>query len=134
MKELFGYEGEKKEGKTVGQKVGNVIISDVILDKQVEDKLLNHVAIDRFTGGAIDGALFSEKVVYASLEEEEGDYRINVLVRHQDYAEGVITSLEKALKDICCGMLPLGGGVNRGHGCFCGKLYQNGKEIYDGAK
>lgn len=134
VKELFGYEGEKKEGKTVGQKVGNVIISDVILDKQVEDKLLNHVAIDRFTGGAIDGALFSEKVVYASMEEEEGDYRINVLVRHQDYAEGVITSLEKALKDICCGMLPLGGGVNRGHGCFCGKLYQNGKEIYDGAK
>ncbi|WP_293740193.1 RAMP superfamily CRISPR-associated protein [uncultured Parabacteroides sp.] len=134
VKELFGYEGEKKEGKTVGQKVGNVIISDVILGREGENKLLNHVAIDRFTGGTIDGALFSEKVIYDPIDEGKGDYLINVLVRHQDYSVGVITSLERALKDICCGMLPLGGGVNRGHGCFSGKLYQDGKEIYDGTK
>lgn len=134
VKELFGYEGEKKEGKTVEQKVGNVIISDVFLDKQLNDKLLNHIAIDRFTGGTIDGVLFSEKVIYDSMVEGEGYYRINILVRHQDYTVGVITSFEKALKDICCGMLPLGAGINRGHGCFCGKLYQNGKEIYDGTK
>lgn len=134
VKELFGYEGEKKEGKTVGQKVGNVIISDVILDKEGENKLLNHVAIDRFTGGTIDGALFSEKVTYDSINEEENYYRIKVLVRHKDYTPHVITSFEKALKDICCGMLPLGGGVNRGHGCFCGKLYKDGEEKYDGTK
>ena len=30
----------------------------------MHDKILNHVSIDRFTGGAIDGALFSEKATY----------------------------------------------------------------------
>jgi hypothetical protein len=26
-------------------------------------------------------------------------------------------------------MLPLGGGVNRGHGCFSGEVYKNSNEI-----
>lgn len=134
VKELFGCEGEKKDGKTIGQQSGNVIISDVILNKTGEDKLLNHVAIDRFTGGTIDGALFSEKVTYDPINKEEDYYRIKVLVRHQDYTPNVIISLEKALEDICCGMLPLGGGVNRGNGYFSGKLFKGGEEIYDGTK
>jgi len=31
-------------------------------------------------------------------------------------------SLESALDDICHGLLPLGGGVNRGNGVFIGDL------------
>lgn len=134
VKELFGYEGERKDGKTVGQQLGKVIISDVILNRKGKEKLLNHVAIDRFTGGTIDGALFSEKVTCDLIGREEDYYQINVFVRHQDYTPNVIISLEKAFTDICCGMLPLGGGVNRGNGRFSGKLYKDGKEIYDGTK
>lgn len=129
VRELFGYEGLKKDGKTIEQQPGNVIISDVILNREGVDKLLNHVAIDRFTGGTIDGALFSEKVTYDAVNREEDYYHINVLVRRKAYTTYVMPSLKKALKDICCGMLPLGGGVNRGNGCFNGKLFEEGEEI-----
>ena len=57
---LFGCEGDEKGG---GKQRGNVLISDMFI-KSAQDKILNHVAIDRFTGGAIDGALFSEKAAY----------------------------------------------------------------------
>lgn len=139
VKELFGSEGQKKGNKTQGQQPGNVLISDVIKIKKVSQKLLNHVAIDRFTGGAIDGALFSEKVIYDKDKKEyeksrtasavsskkviddkdkKEEYEIIIYVRKKDYSEHVIPAFEQALQDICCGMLPLGGGVNRGHGCF----------------
>ena len=38
---------------------------------------------------------------------------------------------EDALKDLCTGMLPLGGGVNRGNGCFEGEIKRNGELIYE---
>ena len=39
-----------------------------------------------------------------------------------------LKAFEYALKDLCAGMLPLGGGAMRGHGCFNGELFKNGKE------
>lgn len=131
VRKLFGYEGEKRNNKPDNQIPGNVMISDVILDRRPNEKLLNHVSIDRFTGGAIKGALFSEKVVYNELDQNEV-YIIRILVRKQDYDLHVVESLEKAMLDICNGMLPLGGGVNRGNGCFTGNLYKNGNEIKNG--
>ena len=42
--------------------------------------------------------------------------------------ENVRTAFESALKDIATGMLPLGGGVNRGNGVFIGKATKYNKE------
>lgn len=42
----------------------------------------------------------------------------------------VKTAFEDSLKDLCSGMLPLGGGVNRGNGCFEGTIKRNGEQIY----
>lgn len=39
-------------------------------------------------------------------------------------------ALEAALQDICKGMLPLGGGVNRGNGIFTGTLKRGEEIIY----
>ena len=39
-------------------------------------------------------------------------------------------ALEVALQDICKGMLPLGGGVNRGNGIFSGTLKRGEEIIY----
>ena len=42
----------------------------------------------------------------------------------------VMQAFESALKDVATGMLPLGGGVNRGNGCFEGTIKRNGELIY----
>lgn len=123
---LFGCEGDEKgEGK----QRGNVLISDMFI-KTAQDKTLNHVAIDRFTGGAIDGALFSEKAAYW-YSDNESDYplRLEILIDEKTIdkmdktkvKEKALKAFNMALDDLCNGLLPLGGGVNRGHGIFNGK-------------
>lgn len=128
VKTLFGSEGEK-DGE--GQLRGNVIFSDIIEKRNVEDKILNHVAIDRFTGGAMDGALFSEKTTY--VREKDKPFEMTLLVRKEALEKKdkkVEQALEAALQDICKGMLPLGGGVNRGNGIFTGTLKRGEEIIY----
>lgn len=110
---LFGYSANDNEGKR-----GNVIFSDLFLSIKSKEnqKLLNHVAIDRFTGGAMDGALFSEEVTEI---KEKLDLKIYVNKTEVVIYE-YLKAFEKALDDLCSGRLPLGGGTMRGHGCFHG--------------
>lgn len=140
VKTLFGSEGEDNDkGEKKGEREknrekqlrGNVIFSDIIEKRNVEDKILNHVAIDRFTGGAMDGALFSEKTTY--VREKDKPFEMTLLVRKEvldKKDKKVEQALEAALQDICKGMLPLGGGVNRGNGIFTGTLKRGEAIIY----
>lgn len=132
VKAIFGSEGNKVDGKITDKRRGNILISDILQEKvpHTKGKILNHVSIDRFTGGAIDGALFSEEPLYA--DNETITLKIQVHQQAFDKEGKVQASLEDALKDLCQGMLPLGGGVNRGNGCFIGKLIKNGEQIYEG--
>lgn len=127
---LFGYTRKVKDEKGDEKeelKRGNVLISDVIQTRNEEqDKILNHVSIDRFTGGAMDGALFSENVVYGKNKEYILIFKVN---KHALEDKEIEQSFEQSLRDIVTGMLPLGGGINRGHGCFSGKVYKNSNEI-----
>lgn len=109
VRNLFGYSANDDDGKR-----GNVVLSDIHLTQPAKQKLLNHVAIDRFTGGAMDGALFSEEVV-GSKEQ----FKLEILVK-KDVNADYLKAFECALNDLCTGMLPLGGGTMRGHGCFNG--------------
>lgn len=123
VEELFGKAGKgEKEPKA-----GKVYINDIFLvsEKVSNDKIFNHVAIDRFTGGALEGALFSEKVSY--LKEDE----LNIdLFLEQGIDEGYQEAFKEALMDICKGLLPLGGMTTRGHGIFTGCLLEDGNEIF----
>lgn len=124
---LFGYENQE----TKKQERGNLLFSDVIKDDLTDksDKILilNHVAIDRFTGGAIDGALFQEKTTYGKGQE----FTLTILANENALGgEKIQESLEAAMEDICKGMLPLGGGVNRGNGVFTGTLTRGNDVIY----
>lgn len=108
-------------GLAVGKDIkrGNVLFEDIIEPMtQYEDKLFNHVAIDRFTGGALQGALFHEKATYG--QGKEFTTKITLLKTDFD-DEYIIKAFESALKDLTEGRLPLGGGVNKGHGCFKGE-------------
>ena len=123
VKSLFGC-GKGSEADDKGKR-GNVIFSDVFIPNKNETKILNHVAIDRFTGGSIDGALFDEKVIY-----QKDEIKFELLVKSDVLrGENIEQALENTLKDICSGMLPLGGSTMRGHGCFSGSLTKNGEEI-----
>lgn len=128
VKVLFGS-GEEKSGDRMTR--GNLMFSDVIQrpDDNINDKLLNHVEIDQFTNTGVSGALFSEKVTYGRGRKFEltisADCEgIGKACDKQSETIGrkdkVLEALECALQDICNGMLPLGGGVNRGHGVFTG--------------
>lgn len=109
---------------------GKVFINDIFLSSnQVNnDKILNHVAIDRFTGGGIHGALFSEKV---SSLKKDSPLIIEVIVDGQDIEETEIQAFEDSLKDIANGLLPLGGMTTKGHGMFTGNVYKNGTELFN---
>ena len=128
VKIVFGSEGEKDtDGKMQNKLRGNVLMSDIIQQANVSPKVLNHVSIDRFTGGAIDGALFSEETLYA----KGLSFELKLFVNNGAFDDkDVMIAFEDTLKDLCSGMLPLGGGVNRGNGCFEGTIKRNGELIY----
>lgn len=117
VRELFGYQDDDSE---ISQKRGDCLFSDIIGEYETSEKVLNHVSIDRFTGGAIDGALFSEKVVDG--KDRNLEFRTSILVKKPSESTEIfieaLDCLERALKDIDRGTLPLGGGSGRGHGIF----------------
>ena len=123
VKQLFGCANDTRTG--TGQ-IGQVIMSDLFVLEQPTNstKILNHVAIDRFTGGARDTALFSERVV-----AQPALLQLEFLVARQVLTTPDSTikqAWEAALQDICDGLLPLGGGVMRGHGIFNGTMNKEG--------
>lgn len=123
---IFGKKGEVVDNENTGQR-GILIIDDLYYDDIDNEKIFNHVAIDRFTGGGIDGALFSEKVSH----KKNGtiDLKINLSEAIDD--DKIKEALEESLKDICKGLLPLGGMTTKGHGMFTGILFKKGQEIFD---
>lgn len=105
---LFGEKKHKKRGSK-----GKVYISEAY-KREYYEKVFDHVKIDRFTGGAVDTALFNEKAVLTD------EIIIDVYVK-DDVEQRYLKLLEKAFDDVVNGMLPLGYGVNKGHGVFLGK-------------
>ncbi len=116
VRQLFGCVGTQAEGSSRGK----VLFSDVYLEKTTE-KTFDHVVIDSYTGGTLEGGLFNEKVL-----ETSGHFTLEVIVEKSAFEgdENVEKAFKSAIKDLCEGFLPLGGGVNRGHGCFTGKIIQ----------
>jgi CRISPR/Cas system CSM-associated protein Csm3 (group 7 of RAMP superfamily) len=118
VKAIFGHKKELASDKKteLGQK-GKILISDCFkaFDEQKQTKTFDHVSIDRFTGGAIDGALFQEKTVASNGES----YIIEILLK-KDIDDMAVKAFELSLNDVCRGMLPLGGATTKGHGIFSG--------------
>lgn len=117
VRALFGWQDGDSEDS---RKRGMCLFSDIIGEYKTGEKVLNHVSIDRFTGGAIDGALFSEKAVDG--KDRHLEFKTSILVKKpSEMSDGfakALACLELALGDIDRGTLPLGGGSGRGHGIF----------------
>ena len=119
VKAIFGHKKEMAEDKKteLGQK-GKILISDCFKEDREETKVFDHVAIDRFTGGGIDGALFQEKTIAKNGDNDW--YELEILVEKSLENREYIEAFEKALDDVCSGMLALGGATTKGHGVFSG--------------
>ena len=137
--------GEKKSDKTFTR--GRILIDDVIKGQVKADaeakadawekttptsKTFFHNKIDQFPGGTIDGALFQEKVVYGKGE----NYELNIYVEgSEDSKDGALAdddikkAFEQSLRDICAGLLPLGGITNRGNGIFTGTATKDNEQL-----
>ncbi|ESA32291.1 ramp superfamily protein probably involved in dna repair [Leptolyngbya sp. Heron Island J] len=91
----------------------------------------NRIAIDRFTGGAFDGALFDEQPVFG------GEVTLNLELRNpydrdKDLQKQEIGLLLLLLKDLWTGDLPIGGTSSIGRGRLRGKdatITQKGSEL-----
>ncbi|MGB1216702.1 MAG: RAMP superfamily CRISPR-associated protein, partial [Saprospiraceae bacterium] len=116
VKALFGFAKDDGTEEKTGAR-GDVIFQDIYMSKDdVNTKILDHIAIDRFTGGTIDGALYQEKV----LQFKEGKFiELNLWVKDKVIENSKIKSaLNAALKDLQTGYLQLGGNVMKGNGVF----------------
>lgn len=101
---------------------GHIDISDIYLER-TESVLRPHVRIDNFTGGALNGALFTESVEHGSK-----DFVLDIIVDDTTEIQddkNILASLESSMEDLCKGRLPLGGSTNRGYGMFNGSFKKN---------
>jgi len=127
VRAIFGHKKEttKDDKKVIGHK-GRVLMSDCYKEYDQNDtKVFDHVAIDRFTGGAIDGALFQEKTI-----GKKDLWEIDIYLKEDEIVDETIKeAFRKTLKDVASGMLPLGGMTTKGHGAFIGEVLRDGSVI-----
>lgn len=75
-----------------------------------------HNSVDRFTGGVIKGALYSEEIVH-----DPRDLTIICRIANKKYSEHVLDAFSCTLEDLINGRMALGAGGSKGHGYFHGK-------------
>lgn len=102
-------------GYTQGQQAqaGLLSFKDIYLTEQ-QVQTMTHNKIDRYTGGVIRGALFSEVVLWQS----EINVEINVLQPKVEIEPTIKQALALTLEDLAQGWLSLGASGSRGLGIF----------------
>ena len=141
--ELIEFLGTAKESgapedsaESIGQ-AGRILFDDAEVRDVKWIVGVDHVSIDRFTGGALDGALFREEAllgggieVIATIrpprEPAKGDDRTI-----GGWPQSTVTAFLLAVRDLCRGRLALGG---RGHGECSGTACFTGKGAHDWCK
>jgi CRISPR/Cas system CSM-associated protein Csm3 (group 7 of RAMP superfamily) len=106
VEEIFGTE----------QKASRLTVQESVIENTV-DLVQNRIAIDRFTCGALDGALFSEQPVCPSPETQ-----IILKLQLKKATDPEIGLLLLLMKDLWTGDLTIGGGSSIGRGRLQGKL------------
>jgi CRISPR/Cas system CSM-associated protein Csm3 (group 7 of RAMP superfamily) len=118
--------GTTKVGRSGGH-ASRVVVHESIIHGARTDLIQNRVSIDRFTGGAYDGALFNEQPVFARPET-----RVSLTIELHDPKPGEVGMLLLLLKDLWTGDLPVGGESSIGRGRLRGidaKISNNGQEM-----
>jgi len=120
---LFGIMPDGANGSKIASRVR---VSEALLRDVTTGYVQNRVSIDRFTGGALDTALFSEQPGLP--EKSDAGTVIEFRVARTSAAERAL--LLFVVKDLCLGDLPIGGTISLGRG----RLWALSGEIHcDGA-
>jgi CRISPR/Cas system CSM-associated protein Csm3 (group 7 of RAMP superfamily) len=110
MNQMFGDVPEGKpdpKNLATQAKASRLVVHESVITES-HSMVQNRIAIDRFTGGALHGALFDEQPVFG------GHVTLNLELRHpQDSEIGLLLLL---LKDLWTGDLPVGGTSSIGRG------------------
>lgn len=120
LTQIFGCEaGANVESDTqeqaVAQGVGGVIINDLYLSHKPKTKVMMHNKIDRFTGGVIEHALFSEELLF----EDELPLAFYFDATRLKGLDGTgVEAFKCSIRDLAEGRLSLGAGSSKGHGYF----------------
>ena len=88
-----------------------LVVSEAEIENATNDLVQNRVSIDRFTGGALDTALFTEAPVFKT-----EDTRIKINLRLQNPQDSEIGLLLLLLKDLWTSDLAIGGEASVGRG------------------
>ena len=124
--QLFGMADE-------GEQIpGAVLVSEPIFPSNTKYRVIQHVALDKFTNAPMSGALFGEVVLETSqtpieinisvdwdmlkARENNLDEKIETLSLNKNELKLAAKALNLACQDIAKGRLTLGGGSSRGHG------------------
>lgn len=110
---VFGYGGgQDSDDRSVGARAAVRVADAVVADPVPAQR--THVAIDRFTGGALDGALYTMEVL------EAGSFPLAVErlpgAVDDELARQVRAVLRLVLEDLNDGIIGMGGGIARGYG------------------
>jgi len=112
IKDLFGDVDEKsKEAKK-----GKITVEETIIDGYPEE-VQTRIKIDRFTGGAIEGALLETKPLFS----QKNGKTINLKITIRDYKDYEAGLMLLVLKDLWTADLPIGGEKAIGRGVLEGK-------------
>jgi CRISPR/Cas system CSM-associated protein Csm3 (group 7 of RAMP superfamily) len=113
VKELFGFRKNDDTGQA-----GRMFLDDLFLANSATQssasQTIHHVSIDRFTGGARDQMLFSERPLWKGTWPT---LTLTVLEPNQ-LTNGSRIALHAAVLDLAEGRLPVGAGAGRGLGFF----------------
>ena len=94
------------------------------LIRNVKPRWQNRIAIDRFTGGVVDGALFNEKPVYPrrlkDIPKGEPKYHLRLILTLEEPNDAEIGLLLLTLRDFWHGHAALGGETSNGRGTLKG--------------
>lgn len=125
LKNIMGFASSKESDGDVENsgKKSCLYVKDIYIKKE-NVNLISQTRnrIDRFTGGTIDGALFSEYPIITNKKDEfyKKPYVVmNLRLKNCDKAQAGLMML--ILRDFWTGSLPLGGGKSIGRGVLKGK-------------
>ncbi len=119
---MMGYANEQHKAngdvKTSGKR-SNLYIKDIYISKdKLHSMKQTRNRIDRFTGGTIDNALFSEEPIW---QTDKNEPYIHMNLRVKDCNEAQAGLMLLILRELWQGNLPLGGGKSIGRGVLHGR-------------
>lgn len=98
------------------KKASRLTVYESVIEN-TQDLVQNRIAIDRFTGGALDGALFAEQPVCPIPENQ-----VKLKLQLKQASSSEVGLLMLLLKDLWTGDLTIGGGASIGRGRLQGKF------------